>query len=71
MKDVEVYTCGSKATTVLGAIEGIITAVLIRFGKIQYEFVYFKDAKRYSEWMEECELKFEESGDQTKIGYKP
>ncbi len=62
--DIEIYECGSKATTVLGGIEGIITASLIRFEKVQYEFVYFKDAKRYSEWMEECELKF---GDKKRI----
>ena len=66
----EVYMCGVKAKTVLGEIEGIITAILIRFGKIQYEFVYFKDSKRYSEWMEQCELKFDESSERIRIGYK-
>lgn len=44
------YKCGSKAKTVLGEIKGIVTAILVRFGKVQYEFVYFNDGKRYSEW---------------------
>ena len=66
----EVYKCGSKATTVSGKIKGIATAILIRFGKIQYEFVYFNDGKRQSEWMEQCELEFDKSAEQITIGYK-
>jgi len=65
----EVHECGSRAVTVLGGIEGIATAILIRFGKVQYEFAYFKDGKRYSEWMEECELNFKKQKKST-IGYK-
>lgn len=68
--DIKTYKCGSKAKTVLGEIQGIITAILIRFGKVQYEFVYFTDGKRYSEWMEQCELDFDESSERITIGYK-
>ena len=66
----EVYKCGSKAKTALGGIKGIVTAILIRFGKIGYEFVYFNDGKRLSEWVEECELIFDESSERITIGYK-
>lgn len=66
----KIYECGSKATTIIGEIKGIVTAILIRFGKVQYEFVYFDKGKRQSEWVEECELMFDESSERTSIGYK-
>lgn len=66
----KVYKCGSKAITVIGSIEGIITAVNIRFKKVNYEFSYFKDGKHSDVWLEECELKFNKSAKQIVIGYK-
>lgn len=65
-----VYNCGIKAVTVIGKIEGIITGICIRFNKTQYELAYFKDGKHYTEWLAECELKFDKSLEQTTIGFK-
>ncbi len=66
----EVRECGTKAKTVIGGIEGIITAVLIRFVKVQYELAYFDKGKRHSEWVEECELEYDASVKRKTIGYK-
>lgn len=52
----KIYKCGSKATTVIGKIEGIITGICIRFKKVQYEISYFHEGKHQSIWLEECEI---------------
>ena len=66
-----VYEHGTRDTTILGGIDGIVTAILIRFNsKIQYEFVYFHKGERYSEWVEECELDFAHKATTRNIGFK-
>ena len=65
----EVYKCGSKATTIIGKIEGIITGISIRFGKVQYELSYFEKGKHETAWVEECEIT-SEIKERNNIGYK-
>ena len=66
----EVYKCGTKATTIIGNISGLITGLNIRFKRVVYEFSYFNDGKHYEVWLDECELTFNKSVKQITIGYK-
>ena len=65
----EIYKCGSKAITVIGKIEVIITGVSIRFKKVLYEISYFEKGKHESVWVEECEI-ICEIKERNIIGYK-
>lgn len=56
INNMKVYKCGSKAITVVGEIEGIITGINIRFERIQYELSYFQKGEHKSTWLEECEI---------------
>ncbi len=47
---------GDHATTVIGNIKGMITAILDRFGSIQYEFSYFVNGDAKSIWIRKEEL---------------
>ena len=53
----ELLECGTKATTVLNDIEGIITGITIRGKTITYEFSYFLNGDRKSIWVEDYEVK--------------
>lgn len=59
--------CGKKVKTVIGAIEGIVTAQCTRFDKTTYEISYFYNGEYKTAWMNENE--FCESGNNT-IGFK-
>ncbi len=67
---VKVYRDGTKATTKIGGIEGLTTAVLIRSGRVQYEFSYFHDGEHKDIWIEEYELDFGDQKPGTQIGYE-
>lgn len=64
----DVYECGSKVTTELSNVEAIITGICIRFGIVQYELSYFKDAEHKSVWVYEKEIIMGENVKQ-KIGF--
>ena len=70
MEDITVYKDGSKAKTIIGSIDAITIGFLVSFGKIQYHIGYFQNGKRYTEWVEACELEFDESTEKTTIGFK-
>lgn len=67
--DIEVIPCGVYVTTNLGEITAIITAVLIRFGRVQYELSYTYNGEYKTMWMDECEFRpnWEEK---KRIGFK-
>jgi hypothetical protein len=67
-KGIEVYPCGITAHTKLSKIEGMITAHIERFGKIEYEFSYFDGLERKSIWIAEAEFTTDDK--KQKIGFK-
>ncbi len=64
-----VIKCGAKATTKMAHIEAIVTAVVIRFNRAQYELSYFHGGEYKTMWMDESEFDIEES-EKTKIGFR-
>jgi len=63
------YECGNTLMTKLGGLVGMVTCISNRFGKITYEFSYFKENQEYvSIWLSEAELMPYEPKPQ--IGYK-
>jgi len=64
----EVIPCGTKITSTLNNVEGIITAISIRFDTVNYEISYFAGVDYKQIWMNECEFSF--SGEKKQIGFK-
>ena len=52
----EEIKCGDHAKTVIGKIPGMITGVLNRFGRMQYDFSYFVNGESKSVWMDKAEF---------------
>jgi hypothetical protein len=50
------YNCGDRASTIIGAIEGIITAMTIRGSNITYEFSTVVSGEPRSFWVSEHEI---------------
>ncbi len=48
--------CGDYATTLIGNIKGMITAVLNRFGRIQYGFTYNMNGELREMWIVSSEI---------------
>ena len=61
--------CGSKAKTKVGEIEGIITAISIRFDRASYEFSYFTATDYKTCWLNESEFHTEVK-ERNKIGFR-
>ena len=66
----ELIKCGTKVTTVIGEISGIITAICVRFDKVQYEFSYFVNGEYKNIWIDSCEFIVSGNYNVVKIGYK-
>jgi hypothetical protein len=66
----EIFQCGIMVSTKLGKIEAIITAVLIRFGRIQYELSYIYNGEYKTMWMDECEFDIKSDLEKAQIGFK-
>lgn len=49
--------CGTRVKTNMGLIEGMVTAICIRFKAVTYEISYFVDGCYKSVWMNEDEFK--------------
>lgn len=64
----EVYPCGTQVTSKLSNIDGIITAISIRFSNVSYEIGYFSGHEYKQIWLYECE--FVTSVTKDKIGFK-
>jgi len=60
---------GQKAVTKISNIEGIITATIIRFENIIYEFSYFNNNEYKQIWVTESEIEVKEL-EKRKIGLK-
>lgn len=65
---IEAFPCGEVVRTVLGDIEGMITAVCVRFDKVSYEISYFVNQDQHVVWMNENE--FKTNVPKTPIGFK-
>ena len=62
------FPCGISVKSKIGYVEGIITAVSIRFDNIQYEVSYFTDNEYKSAWLNESE--FTTENQKHSIGFK-
>ena len=67
---IQVYPDGTKAKTKIGGLQGMTTGVLLRDGRVQYEFSYFYEGDHKMLWLEEYELDFGEDKPGSTIGYK-
>jgi hypothetical protein len=61
--------CGTKALTKMGHIEGIVTAISIRFNRAQYELSYFHNGEYKTMWMDESEFDVD-INEKVTIGFK-
>lgn len=64
-----VVRCGSKVKSVLTNIEGIVTAVSIRFTAVAYEVSYFNNGEYKQVWLNESEFETSTHKKET-IGFK-
>lgn len=69
MKSISVYKFGTKVTTVIGSIDGIITSVTIRPNRTIYEISYFYDGSYRNVSLDEFEFNVDQK-DKVKIGFK-
>lgn len=68
VNELSVVPCGTIVKTVIGSIEGMITAFIVRFDKVQYEISYFHDGEQKTLWMNEME--FTAKTEKQSIGFK-
>ena len=66
---IEVVKCGTKATTKMSQIEGIVTGISIRFNRATYEISYFHNGEYKSVWLDESEFEIGECL-KGRIGFK-
>lgn len=67
--EISVYKCGIVAKPKMHNAEGIITAALIRYGRITYELSYFHNGEYKNIWISEDELEIM-SDEKQKVGFK-
>lgn len=65
---IELFPCGTMVKTLVGQIDGMITASVIRFDKVQYEISYFHDGEEKTVWMHEQQ--FTSNAEKQSIGFK-
>lgn len=61
--------CGTKAITTIGKVEGVITAISIRFNTVSYELSYFTRDEYKTAWLNESEFTTESKG-RNEVGFK-
>jgi len=66
--NINIYPQGTKVTTVIGSINGLITAATIRGTFVVYEVAYFNEGEIRTMWITEAEFNTEAT--KTKIGFK-
>jgi hypothetical protein len=64
----KLYPCGTIVNTIIGQVEGMITAQSIRFDKITYEITYYINKEQKTAWMNEKE--FETNVQKKQIGFR-
>lgn len=65
-----IIKCGSKVKSVLTNIEGIVTAVSIRFTSVAYEVSYFNNGEYKQVWLNESEFELSSNAKKETIGFK-
>lgn len=70
MEKLKIIDCGTCVITKSQGIDAIITAINIRFEKVQYEISYFYNGDYKSVWLNENEFEFETKEAKNKIGFK-
>lgn len=68
MNSIEVIPCGTEVKTTLGIV-GIITAICLRYGNLNYEVSFYYEGESKVVWVCEQELIFTVKT-KTKIGFK-
>lgn len=63
----EVTPCGTLVTSKLSNVNGIVTAISIRFDTVSYEVSYFSGHEYKTIWMNGCE--FTTTTDKEQIGF--
>jgi len=55
-KPIKCVPCGTIVRAVYGNIEGMVTCISIRFGRVSYEVSYFNNGDSKTVWMHESEF---------------
>lgn len=63
------YKCGTHVITNMGSIEGMVTAICIRFDAVTYEVSYFIEGNHKTIWINEAEFKTIPDRKRKSIGY--
>lgn len=63
------YPCGTMATTKIGTIKGMITAITIRCNNVIYELTYYHDGEMRTTWLSEMEIDFVNEPIKKNIGF--
>lgn len=68
----KVIKCGTGVQLIHGNIEGMITAFVVRFDKVEYEVSYFDSTKNevVKTWVNEAEI-LDGTKNRVTIGFKP
>jgi hypothetical protein len=70
MSNIEIIPCGTKATTAIGSIKGIITGITIRYNAIAYELTHLDiNSHLVTTWMNEAEFTTE-CTEKNQIGFR-
>lgn len=64
------YKCGTHVKINMGLIEGMITAICIRFNAVTYEISYFTEGVQKTIWMNEAEFTPVSKCKRENIGFK-
>jgi hypothetical protein len=70
MNAINIYPCGTKATTKMGSLAGMITCIQLRFNNVCYELSYFHNGEMKTCWVYEPELDFNNDSGKIEIGFK-
>jgi hypothetical protein len=70
MKGLKIFPCGTVVYIKMGQLEGMITAVVIRFDRIMYEVRYFLGGEEISLLLNEEEFQPSDDVKKKHIGYK-
>lgn len=70
MTTIHAHRCGTAAVTIIGHIDCTISAVVIRFDRIQYELTYLNNGEFKTVWMNECEFIVRNNEKKIAIGFK-
>jgi hypothetical protein len=70
MKVLKIFPCGTVVFVKMGQVEGMITAIIIRFDRAMYEVRYFLGGEELSVILHEDEFQPVDDTQKKTIGYK-